>query len=114
MQIPLQIVFENIHQSETLASRIRERLRRIETVHPHLLRCQVAVSHAHRHNHPVNVTIVLHLPGDELIVSQQGAGDAGRVVQTAFDVARGQLVEHARHSRVRQATALPDAVPAAV
>lgn len=101
MQVPIQIVFENIPQSEALATRIRDRVRRIESAHPRLLRCQISVSHPQRrdqHGSPVNVTIVLHVPGDELIVKQHGGDDVFRTLQDAFDAARGKLVEHARRS----------------
>jgi ribosome-associated translation inhibitor RaiA len=101
MQVPIQIVFENISQSEALATRIRDRVRRIESAHPRLLRCQIAVSHPHRreqHGNLVNVTIVLYVPGDELIVKQHGGDDVYRTLQDAFDAARGQLVEHARRN----------------
>lgn len=104
MQVPLQIVFENIARSEILATRIRDRLRRIESLHPRLLRCQIAVSHARRHAQPVEVMIVLHVPGDELIVTQQGSVDTDQVIQEAFDKARRQLVEHARQSHGARAT----------
>lgn len=112
MHVPLQIVFENIPHSEAMANQIRQRVRRMESVHPRLTRCQVAVSQPNRRRNgekPRSVTVILHMADDELVVTQAGTDDVHRLLQTAFELARRKLSERARDGDGSAWRADPDA-----
>lgn len=107
MQIPLHIDFQNMDPSESVETRVRERVERLERHSERITSCHVTVEAPHRHHHKGNqyrVRIVLHVPGHELVVSRE-PGDAGAhadvyvAIRDAFDAAERRLKD--RTARVR-------------
>lgn len=102
MQVPVQIVFHEVQHSEALENDIREKARKLEAFHPHLMRCHVSVEQPHRHKHQgklFNVRVALHVPGGEIVVNRDEHEDVYVALRDAFDAARRQLEEHARKAR---------------
>lgn len=107
MQIPLHIDFQNMDRSEFVEKRITERVAKLEHHAEHITSCHVTVEAPHHHHHKGNeyrVRIVLHVPGQELVVSRE-PGTAGAhtdvyvAIRDAFDAAERQLKD--RSARVR-------------
>lgn len=112
MQVPVQIVFDNVSHSEALESVILRKARKLETAHPRLMRCQISVEQPHRHQQQGNlfhVRLALHLPGDEIVVSHDAHEDVYVSLREAFGAAMRQLEDHARKTRsdLRQPAAVP-------
>lgn len=105
MQIPVQIVFDNVSHSEALESVILRKAHNLETVHPRLMRCQVSVAQPHRHKQQgnlFNVRLALHLPGDEIVVNHHAHEDVYVSLRDAFGAARRQLEDRRDRSDSRQ------------
>lgn len=116
MQVPVQIVFDNVSHSEALESLILRKAHKLEAAHPRLVRCHVSVEQPHRHKQQgnlFNVRLALHLPGDEIVVDHEAHEDVYVSLRDAFGAARRQLEDHARKARsdMRQPAAVPDKVP---
>jgi ribosomal subunit interface protein len=102
MQVPVQIVFHDLSHSDALESVIRDRARKLESVHSRLMRCHVSIEQPHRHSqqgNSFNVRLTLHVPGGEIVVNRDEHEDVYAAVREAFDVAHRQLEEHARKTR---------------
>jgi ribosome-associated translation inhibitor RaiA len=54
MQIPLQITFRGIEQSDAIESIIRERASRLDRFFDRITRCHVTVDMPHQHHHRGN------------------------------------------------------------
>lgn len=99
MQVPVQIVFDNVHHSDALEQEILKNARKLEAAHPRLMRCHVSVEQPHRHQKQgnlFNVRLALHLPGDEIVVNRDAHEDVYVTLRDAFGAARRQLEDHAR------------------
>ena len=102
MQVPVQIVFDNVSHSEALESLILHKAHKLEAVHPRLMRCHVSVEQPHRHKQQgnlFNVRLALHLPGDEIVVNRDAHEDVYVTLRDAFGAATRQLEDHARRAR---------------
>ena len=102
MQVPVQIVFDNVNQSDALEREILNNARKLESAHPRLMRCHVSVEQPHRHQHQgnvFNVRLALHLPGDEIVVNRDAHEDVYVTLRDAFGAARRHLEDHARRAR---------------
>ncbi len=102
MQVPVQIVFDNVKHSEALEREILKNARKLEAAHPRLMRCHVSVEQPHRHqqrDNLFNVRLALHLPGDEIVVNRDAHEDVYVTLRDAFGAARRQLEDHARKAR---------------
>lgn len=107
MQIPLQINFRGMKQSDAVEARIRERAAELEVFYEPIMRCRVVVHAPHRRHHQgklFHVRIDLKVAGAELVVNREPAQhhayeDVFVAIRDAFDAARRQLEDHARRQR---------------
>ncbi|MDX6749535.1 HPF/RaiA family ribosome-associated protein [Geminicoccaceae bacterium 1502E] len=107
MQTPLQITFRNIERSEALEGRIRERVGRLERLHPDIIGCRVVVETPYRSpgagKVPVGLSVEVEVPGRTMVSKsseepRETKDGTGRVVTTVFDAIERQL-EDARRIR---------------
>lgn len=73
MQIPLQITFQNMDPSPAVAARIREKARKLDHYHGHIMACRVVVGPMGQHHHQGNlyqIRIDITVPGNEVVVSR--------------------------------------------
>lgn len=97
MQLPLQVTFRNLHPSDFLEAKIRDRAAKLERVFDGITRCDVVVErphHDHRKGWMYHVHIDLALPGGRLTVrgdDSHAHTDARAAVRDAFDAAHRQL-----------------------
>ncbi len=86
-----QIVFHGIAHSGVVESHVRERVARLEHLHPELMRRHVTIEQAHRHKQQgkrFNVRLSPHVPGDEIVVDKGFDEDVYVALRDAFDSAR--------------------------
>lgn len=72
MQIPYKISFHEMDPSLALENRIKEKIDKLQSHFPRIIKCEVRVESSPHHRHkgnPYNVHIVVTLPGKELVVS---------------------------------------------
>lgn len=101
MQEP-QITYRNMEHSPALDQRIREMAGKLEDLHPKVTRCHVVVDEVDRHKSKGNqfeVRIDVHVPGHEIVATNQRHEDAYAAVTRAFDVMYRQLEESIRITR---------------
>jgi ribosomal subunit interface protein len=95
MQIPLQIVMNGVARSEALEARIREAAAKLETHHPRITSCRVAVDEIEKHQQQgrqFRVKVEVHAPNHEVAVSTlHHHEDVYVALHEAFDSARRQL-----------------------
>ncbi len=107
MDIPLEISFQNLEQSEFVERRVRERVQRLERHFEHVVGCRVTVEVPHRHHHKgriYHIRVVIHVPGHELVVSRDPGNiyaheDVYVAIRDAFDAAERRLAEYAERVR---------------
>lgn len=107
MQVPLEIAFVNMDSSESVETRLREKVGRLEKRFPPLVSCRVAVEmphHRHQTGNLYHVRIEMGVPGKELVISR-APGDINThhdvyvAIDDAFQAAERQLAEHGRKAR---------------
>lgn len=97
MQMPLQVTFRNLHPSDFLEAKIRDKAAKLERVFDGITRCDVVVErphHDHRKGWMYHVHIELTVPGGRLAVrgdDSHAHTDARAAVRDAFDAAHRQL-----------------------
>jgi ribosomal subunit interface protein len=103
MQIPLQIVMQNVARSEALEARIRDNAAKLEQFHPRIMSCRVAVDEIDKHHHQgrqYRVKVEVRAPGHEQAVSTlHHHEDVYVALRDAFDSVRRQLEEEVREAR---------------
>jgi hypothetical protein len=107
MQIPLRINFHGMPKSQPLERWVAAWMHKLESVCPHLIRCEVAIEaphHSQRNGLPVHVRIDISVPDGEIVVSRdpgprEAHEDAFVAVRDAFRAARRQLEDRARRVR---------------
>ena len=107
MQLPVQVTFRGLSQSDALESLIREHAEKLDQFYSHIMSCRVVFEAQHRHQHQgklYHVRIELSVPGQELVVSREqhdnpAHEDGYVVVRDAFQAARRQLEEFAQRRR---------------
>lgn len=105
MQIPLEISYKNMEKSDAVEARIREKAeKKFERYAGTITSCRVVVEAPNRHHvhgSCFDVRIDLHVPGEELVVTRNGANNPAHTdvyvaIRDAFDAAGRQLDDHAR------------------
>ena len=111
MQTPVQIVFHGIDKSDAVEDRIRDRVSKMELFFDHIISCRVVVErHHHSHSNmnvkdqPFHVSIMLGVPGDELVVKRDPKSpgrikkheDVNLAVSNAFATMERRLKEYVR------------------
>lgn len=99
MQLPLQITFRNIPQSDAVEARIREKVQKLEQMHENIISCRVVVETPHAHKHKgklFQIRIDLAVPDGDIVVSHSSNDkhqheDAYVAIRDAFNAARRQL-----------------------
>lgn len=108
MQIPAEISFENLEQSDAVEARIRTELAKLEKFYDRLTSARVVVSRPqrrHTHGDIYDVRIRLAIPGATDIIVNRKPGDVHShtdiyvAIRDAFNAAKRQLQDM---SRVRQ------------
>ncbi|HMJ49709.1 MAG TPA: HPF/RaiA family ribosome-associated protein [Burkholderiales bacterium] len=102
MQTPLQIVFHGISHSVALEAHIREKVEKLDLLHPRVMRCHITVEQPHKHKHQgnhFNVRIALHVPGDTIAVNRDAHEDVYVALRDAFEAACRQLEDSSRSGR---------------
>lgn len=102
MQVPLQIAFRDVGQSDALAADIRKQAARLDRFCDHIVSCRVALASVAAHKQQgrlYEVHINVRVPGEELAATQKANEDAYVAIRDAFDVAQRQLEEFVRRQR---------------
>ena len=105
MQIPLEVVFEDIDPSDAVDARLREEAVKLEQFAERITSARVVVAKPHRHHHKGNtyrVRIVITMPGAADVIVNRDPGDRGAhediyvTIRDAFSAARRQLQDRVR------------------
>jgi ribosomal subunit interface protein len=116
MQVPLQINFHDVPQSEALEARVREKAARLEAFYPRIMSCRVAIEAQHRHKHQGKhyaVRVDVRVPGREIVANRDHHEDVYVALREAFDAAKRQLEEFAKVQRGDVKTHLAPPAPLA-
>lgn len=117
MQVPVQISFHGLDKSDAVEARIREKVAKLEQYFDRITGCRVVVERHHRSAHasangqPYHVSIVLEVPGDELIVKRDPKRDDSLkdhediqiALRDAFAAMGRQLKDYVARMRDRRA-----------
>ena len=100
MQLPLQIVMQNVDRSEALEARIRDSAAKLERLHPRIMSCRVAVDEIDKHQQQgrqYRVKVEVRAPGRNQAVSTlHHHEDVYVALRDAFDSVRRELEEKVR------------------
>ena len=102
MQIPLQISFHGIEQSNALHDAIRKKAEKLERYYDRISSCRVVLEVAGHHKGKGNqftVRIDMKVPGGEIAVTHEHDADVQIALREAFDAARRRLEDYARTQR---------------
>lgn len=103
MQVPLQIVMQDVARSEALETRIRDSAAKLEQFHPRLTSCRVVVDELDRHRHQgrqFRVKVEVRAPGhEEAFSTLHHDADVYVALRDAFDSVRRQIEEEVREAR---------------
>jgi ribosomal subunit interface protein len=103
MQIPLQITFHDLAQSDAIESEIHKRAEKLERFHEHIIRCRVTVEPQGKHSRQgrrYDVHLDITIPGGEVIVARDHSDeDVYVAIRDAFDSATRQLEDLVRRQR---------------
>lgn len=97
-----QITYRGMEHSPVMDARIRELIAKLEEFHPKITRCRVVVNEMDRHKTQGNqfeVRVDVHVPGQELVATQQRHEDPYAALTAAFDVMYRQLEENIERVR---------------
>jgi ribosome-associated translation inhibitor RaiA len=97
MEIPTEITFHDLPQSDAVEASIQRWVARLEHVSERISRCRVFVMQPHRRQRTgkdFEVHVHLAIPGDEIAASRIHHEDVYVAVADAFRAARRQLLEH--------------------
>ena len=105
MQVPLQIAFEHVAQSDAVEARVKSEAEKLEQFYERITAARVVIGkpqHRHRKGDTFSVRIHLTLPGGADIHVTRDPGETGRhedvsvTIRDAFDAARRQLQDIVR------------------
>ncbi len=107
MQVPLELSFPGLDQSDALEALVRERVAKLDRLTDRLVACRVAVERPHKQHRTGNlyhVRILMSVPQDEIVISRDpGANEAHedvyQAVRDAFDAAERRLKSYRRKIR---------------
>lgn len=102
MEVPLQIVVRNLPHSESLETRVRENVAKLEEFHPRIVSCRVTIEESRKHHcqgRRFQVRVDMRVPGKEIAASREHDADVYVALSEAFRAARRQLEDAARIAR---------------
>ncbi len=107
MNLPLQITWRDVDQSDAIEAAIREHAGKLNQFCDHIMSCRVMVEAPHGHKHKgklYHITIDITVPGKEIVVTRDPAKHAAHEdiyisIRDAFDAARRQLQDYVRKQR---------------
>ncbi len=103
MNKPLQVLFQGIERSAAVEDHVREKVAKLEHLHPQITGCRVTIALPHNHQQQgklFDVRVDISVPGKELVVNRErGDEDMYITLRDAFDAAKRQLDDHAREQR---------------
>jgi ribosomal subunit interface protein len=107
MQVPVQVNFHGIAQSDSIEAHVRRCIEKLETFAGRLTGCRVTVEAPHRHQQSgrhFRVRIDLTAPGAEIVVGRAPDEDLTNedvyaAVDQAFDRMQRRLEDHIRRQR---------------
>lgn len=110
MQIPLQITFRDMEQSDAIEKAVREKAVKLEQF-AEIMSCRVVVRMINKHQHKgtlYQVSIDITVPGAEIVVSRDRGVDHAHedvyvAIRDSFNAARRQIQDHHRvsHQKVK-------------
>ena len=107
MQLPLEITFRGMDQSDAMENKIRERAGKLDRIFDKIMGCRVVVEAPHKHHHKgkiYHVSLDVTVPGSELVVNRDPKDnhaheDAYVAIRDAFDAMERKLEAHANKKR---------------
>ncbi len=125
MEIPLEIAFEGLEPSETVAARVRQEASKLEHFYHRITSCRVVIDKPHQHHQKGNayyVRIHVTLPGGGDVVVSKDPGhkrshsDVYNAIHDAFAAAKRQLQDamRKRQLRTKHREALPPGIIAKI
>lgn len=108
MQVPVQITFKGIDQSDAIEARVREEIDRLEQFHERITSARVVIArpqHRRRQGDSYHIQIHLEIPGAADIAVSRDPGDDNAhedvyvTIRDAFKAAQRQLQDVARKRR---------------
>ncbi|MFU8805429.1 MAG: ribosome hibernation-promoting factor, HPF/YfiA family [Bradymonadaceae bacterium] len=108
MQVPVEIAFKNVEQSDAVEALVRERVAKLGKYFRQIISCRVAIEAPHRApNESVrefNVRVDMSVPGNELVVSRNPGDnrthqDVYLAIRDAFNAAERQLKDYSSKLR---------------
>jgi ribosomal subunit interface protein len=105
MQVPLQIVFEHVEQSDAIEAAIRKEAQKLERFFDRITSARVVIDrpqHRHQRGDAYNIRIHISLPaGKHIDITRESAADSRHedayvTIRDAFDAAGRQLQDQAR------------------
>jgi len=119
MVLPLEMLFNGVQPSETMATRIQEQVSKLERLCDHITRCRVTIEGPPKHSRKgaaFHVTVDITLKGSEIVVNRESGEDpahehAYTALNDAFETARRKLSAHIdrrRHKVKQHATAIEE------
>jgi ribosome-associated translation inhibitor RaiA/cold shock CspA family protein len=102
MQVPLQITYQNMPHSEALDARIRDKVAKLEHLHPHIMSCRVTVDELDRHHQRGKhfcVRLDVRVPQHEIAVNRDHDEDVYVALRDAFAAATRKLEDIVRLQR---------------
>jgi ribosomal subunit interface protein len=102
MEIPLQVSFHGIRQSDALYNAIREKAEKLDRYYAHIMGCHVVLELAGKHKRKGKLLcarIDLKVPGGEIVVTKEHDEDVQIALREAFDAARRRLEDYGRKQR---------------
>jgi ribosomal subunit interface protein len=100
----LRITVKDIEQTEALETKIREKAGALSRFYDRITSCHVTVESPERRHHKgklYNVHVLLHVPGEEIVVSREPNEDLYVAIRDAFEAAKRQLQEYVDRRRGR-------------
>lgn len=110
MQVPLQITFRGIGQSDAIEQDVRKQAARLERFHGRVTGCHVTIELPHQHQHKGNifrVRIDLTVPNAEIVVGREHGLDHAHedvyvAIRDAFNAAARRLEDALRRPRAER------------
>lgn len=91
-----QITYRGMPASPAMDARILELAAKLEDLHPKITKCRVVVNETDKHKNKGNlfeVRVDIHVPGREIVATNQRHEDAYVAINEAFEVLTRQLEE---------------------